>query len=218
MSKIQNLKAIHNRRRNRSEPSGCFRCQRYKIWKQFTTGWNAVLLGVSLFQMSKIQNLKAIHNCHAPYLRRTRVVSDVKDTKFESNSQLDNDFYSHKNCCFRCQRYKIWKQFTTSISFGRCGFRLFQMSKIQNLKAIHNKSVQYYSRKHVVSDVKDTKFESNSQHAADKFPNLPPWPIRGGLWVQKQRTPTSKNSSRFWKAAATYSRTRGVHYHRRGWA
>ena len=39
--------------------------------------------------MSKIQNLKAIHN--DPYLSVLPffVVSDVKDTKFESNSQLE---------------------------------------------------------------------------------------------------------------------------------
>ena len=41
------------------------------------------------------------------------VVSDVKDTKFESNSQLlfcEDDTIEG---CFWCQRYKIWKQFTT---------------------------------------------------------------------------------------------------------
>ena len=38
--------------------------------------------------MSKIQNLKAIHNGIAAVLSGIVVVSDVKDTKFESNSQL----------------------------------------------------------------------------------------------------------------------------------
>ncbi len=37
--------------------------------------------------MSKIQNLKAIHNCPVQATMATIVVSDVKDTKFESNSQ-----------------------------------------------------------------------------------------------------------------------------------
>ena len=82
--------------------------------------------------MSKIQNLKAIHNPVAIELKIAIVVSDVKDTKFESNSQLlpeiseligvvsdvkDTKFESNSqliddfrrllDCCFRCQRYKI---------------------------------------------------------------------------------------------------------------
>ena len=43
---------------------------------------------VSLFLMSKIQNLKAIHNVIVAMSYLAKVVSDVKDTKFESNSQL----------------------------------------------------------------------------------------------------------------------------------
>ena len=82
--------------------------------------------------MSKIQNLKAIHNNQLRQSRAAAVVSDVKDTKFESNSQLsmpstilfivvsdvkDTKFESNSqldglkwlwnNSCFRCQRYKI---------------------------------------------------------------------------------------------------------------
>ena len=37
--------------------------------------------------MSKIQNLKAIHNLFGVLKSGGIVVSDVKDTKFESNSQ-----------------------------------------------------------------------------------------------------------------------------------
>ena len=118
---------------------------------------------MKLFQMSKIQNLKAIHNPVAIELKIAIVVSDVKDTKFESNSQpylgtqvlgyvvsdvKDTKFESNSQlihclifslgCCFRCQRYKIWKQFTTTFSPLLSDEVLFQMSKIQNLKAIHN--------------------------------------------------------------------------------
>ena len=50
---------------------------------------------------------------------------------------------------------------------------LFLMSKIQNLKAIHNRSGGEHTRKGVVSDVKDTKFESNSQPANNKMPPVP---------------------------------------------
>ena len=38
--------------------------------------------------MSKIQNLNGTHNQHITYLIHLRVVYDVKDTKFEWNSQL----------------------------------------------------------------------------------------------------------------------------------
>jgi len=91
-----------------------------------------------LFTMSKIQFLKAIHNLIRKKMKTNWVVYDVKDTIFESNSQPAFD-----------------KPFQT--------FKLFTMSKIQFLKAIHN-IVQVLERDvRVVYDVKDTIFESNSQ-------------------------------------------------------
>ena len=41
-----------------------------------------------LFMMSKIQNLNGTHNRHPHRVQSNRVVYDVKDTKFEWNSQL----------------------------------------------------------------------------------------------------------------------------------
>ena len=139
-SKIQNLKAIHNENWIEDETmTVVFGRQRYKIWKQFTT---------------------------IPRLLKNadKLFSDVKDTKFESNSQLTNDETTLRKSCFRTskiqnlkaihnqswrrlsqrmvvfgrQRYKIWKQFTTSNWHRAATYLLF-------------------------SDVKDTKFESNSQ-------------------------------------------------------
>ena len=46
--------------------------------------------------MSKIQNLKAIHNSNNITVSIPDVVSDVKDTKFESNSQR----YNREWCIF----------------------------------------------------------------------------------------------------------------------
>ena len=43
---------------------------------------------------------------------------------------------------------------------------LFMMSKIQNLNGTHNMPLVYISCGGVVYDVKDTKFEWNSQHNA----------------------------------------------------
>ena len=40
-------------------------------------------------------------------LYRHRVVSDVKDTKFESNSQPNSHSRNGLPSCFGCQRYKI---------------------------------------------------------------------------------------------------------------
>ena len=40
-------------------------------------------------------------------LYRHRVVSDVKDTKFESNSQHCREGCRTAQRCFGCQRYKI---------------------------------------------------------------------------------------------------------------
>ena len=41
-----------------------------------------------LFMMSKIQNLNGTHNSGVIFLMKLIVVYDVKDTKFEWNSQL----------------------------------------------------------------------------------------------------------------------------------
>ena len=43
---------------------------------------------LQLFMMSKIQNLNGTHNIFIYGMIRMKVVYDVKDTKFEWNSQL----------------------------------------------------------------------------------------------------------------------------------
>jgi len=65
-------------------------------------------------------------------------VYDVKDTNFESNSQLR-----------ACEQARAPP--------------LFMMSKIQILKAIHNEGKFDSINPTAVYDVKDTNFESNSQ-------------------------------------------------------
>ena len=77
-----------------------------------------------LFMMSKIQNLNGTHNCNLTkrvnilvvydvkdtkfewnsqhvifFIRNQFVVYDVKDTKFEWNSQLDASLLSTSPCC-----------------------------------------------------------------------------------------------------------------------
>ena len=140
MSKIQILKATHNPETHRNQyKSTVSRCQRYKFWKQLTT-----------------------YNMRTRYL--FRLFHDVKDTNFESNSQLlsaipfawqncftmskiqilkaTHNFYwltlLMKTTVSRCQRYKFWKQLTT-----------VSLRRLLHLELFH--------------DVKDTNFESNSQ-------------------------------------------------------
>ena len=62
MSKIQDLKGTHN-----------------ELTYSPTQIW--------LFLMSKIQDLKGTHNCCSIFVCNCCVVSDVKDTRFERNSQ-----------------------------------------------------------------------------------------------------------------------------------
>ena len=113
--------------------------------------------------MSKIQDLKGTHNLPCKGERQGRVVSDVKDTRFERNSQLS--YWSGKAylSCFWCQRYKIWKELTTTGYVIKKYNWLFLMSKIQDLKGTHNLSEYVIYWLNVVSDVKDTRFERNSQ-------------------------------------------------------
>ena len=140
-SKIQNLKANHNNTpKNETAIAIAFTGQRYKIWKQITTPL--------LRQRAKMQLLLL-----------------VKDTKFESKSQpslalnikIRNCFYWSKiqnlkanhngmpvrlampSIAFTGQRYKIWKQITTILNQVVYNYKLLLL-------------------------VKDTKFESKSQH------------------------------------------------------
>ena len=139
-SKIQNLKANHNYDDEHIPLATiAFTGQRYKIWKQITTPAPAFVGSRPLLLL-------------------------VKDTKFESKSQLkmqrddtsincfywskiqnlkanhnrQNNIFWHRHIAFTGQRYKIWKQITTKFSFTENAFALLLL-------------------------VKDTKFESKSQ-------------------------------------------------------
>ena len=54
-------------------------------------------------------------------------------------------------------------ELTTGLLLVRCRCRLFMMSKIQNLNGTHNINIKCHNIAIVVYDVKDTKFEWNSQ-------------------------------------------------------
>ena len=88
--------------------------------------------------MSKIQDLKGTHNtaCRTHSLFKLFLMSKIQDLKGTHN-------------CTGIQSIAAW---------------LFLMSKIQDLKGTHNRIKSIFSSLNVVSDVKDTRFERNSQH------------------------------------------------------
>ncbi len=53
----------------------------------------------TLFMMSKIQNLNGTHNKQYAETRAQKVVYDVKDTKFEWNSQRNAPVILQKRSC-----------------------------------------------------------------------------------------------------------------------
>ena len=196
ITKLQNLKAIHNNavksfenvhvvinhkttkfesnsQHNGCAVSGCHCCyqsQNYKIWKQFTTEIVSNINYISLLSITKLQNLKAIHNYFVLDNRIHWVVINHKTTKFESNSQQYVVYGFSFPCCYQSQNYKIWKQFTTNKILKPCNSMLLSITKLQNLKAIHNSQYNTIYNTLVVINHKTTKFESNSQQYLLLFP------------------------------------------------
>ena len=168
IAKLQNLKAIHNeefpdvtyrkvvinRKTTKFESNSqqnhfniegrysCYQSQNYKIWKQFTTAFPSCINSSMLLSIAKLQNLKAIHNANAIKGVLSLVVINRKTTKFESNSQQRRWWWAGERRCYQSQNYKIWKQFTTVVRSSALLHRLLSITKLQNLKAIHNLSVK----------------------------------------------------------------------------
>ena len=189
ITKLQNLKAIHNywlnicpcwyvvinHKTTKFESNsqrcigllcragGCYQSQNYKIWKQFTTTACLKRTKVWLLSITKLQNLKAIHNIGMLGYLGEVVVINHKTTKFESNSQLGVHHSRSNMGCYQSQNYKIWKQFTTNVRAYLSGCTLLSITKLQNLKAIHNRCLTSHKTTMVVINRKTTKFESNSQ-------------------------------------------------------
>ena len=190
ITKLQNLKAIHNwckgttkylkvvinhkttkfesNSQRRSEDtrwySSCYQSQNHKIWKQFTTWKGFEADRLQLLSITKLQNLKAIHNDALKILADIAVVINRKTTKSESNSQRGKVLRLIGYSCYQSQNYKIWKQFTTNNLATTGNIKLLSITKLQNLKAIHNNYKKLKSFLNVVINHKTTKFEINSQH------------------------------------------------------
>ena len=107
--------------------------------------------------------MKAIHNAVAYCVAIFVVVINHKTTKFESNSQPATRASDSNQCCYQSQNYKIWKQSTTTSLVKNSITSLLSITKLQNLKGIHNCSLEPLVSLSVVINRKTTKFESNSQ-------------------------------------------------------
>ena len=137
---IQNLKAIHNPLLYSSANKAIvFKERIYKIWKQFTTPTQIIPLSKHCVQRTNIQNLKAIHNNAYNANTSRQLCSKNEYTKSESNSQHVHSKQTPGDDCV-------------------------QRTNIQNLKAIHNKSLFNKSTGALCSKNEYTKSESNSQH------------------------------------------------------
>ena len=192
--KLQNLKAIHNiglpcrifaivvinRKTTKFESNSqhlgrdgeqrfrCYQSQNYKIWKQFTTTiiWSTNLYW--LLSIAKLQNLKAIHNERVILFTKIIVVINRKTTKFESNSQQVSPVKLYHDGCYQSQNYKIWKQFTTRVIDNWDDTVLLSITKLRNLKAIHNRAGHSKTKNRIVINHKTTKLESNSQRVSHR--------------------------------------------------
>ena len=147
-------------------PPGCYQSQNYKFWKQFITPKASQIWAKLLLSITKLQILKAIHNylwcknisilvvinhkttkfesnsqLYREHLLLSLVVINRKTTKFESKSQRATHTPARWPRCYQSQNCKIWKQFTTNVHFLSGGWTLLSITKLQNLKAIHNINV-----------------------------------------------------------------------------
>ena len=117
-------------------------------------------------------------------------------------------------CCYQSQNYKIWKQFTTGNADEWTLLLLLLITKLQNLKAIHNSLTSIMRWRTVVINHKTTKFESNSQrcrpscrwrgvvinHKTTKFEsNSQPKPLLPTLW----RSCYQSQNYKIWKQFTT---------------
>ena len=118
-TKIQNLKAIHNRTPSSARPrSIVFKERRYKIWKQFTT-----CQGYWTFYWplcSKNEDTKSESNSQPRRCLSRPAAHCVQRTKIQNLKAIHNLLGLIRLRCvivFKERRYKIWKQFTTSGTF-----------------------------------------------------------------------------------------------------
>ena len=163
ITKLQNLKAIHNGF-SYAHHRVCVvinhKITKFESNSQPVIGTRAQLRGCYQSQTTKFES-----NSQPVWSRPSGgpVVINHKITKFESKLQRFKKSTFFISSCYQSQNYKIWKQFTTLPSSIRIRYWLLSITKLQNLKAIHNPCSCYLITTYVVINHKVTKFESNSQ-------------------------------------------------------
>ena len=99
----------------------------------------------------------------------------------QTTSNIRNLNGTHNLVCLPCSYTQLFMMskiqnlngtHNLSLSFASLVL-LFMMSKIQNLNGTHNEEQFWKKNRNVVYDVKDTKFEWNSQQVASNQPLLP---------------------------------------------
>ena len=96
---------------------------------------------------------------------RTGCYQSVKDRKFESNSQLQIYGNILGNAVISLSKIENLKAIHNKFSSLKMGkYAVISLSKIENLKAIHNiRNAERLALRSCYQSVKDRKFESNSQ-------------------------------------------------------
>jgi len=93
------------------------------------------------------------------------VVTNMSKIQSESNSQHVAILYVHALSCDQYVKDTIWKQFTTDERKGTKPCALWPICQRYNLKAIHNKSLNFTLGIYVVTNMSKIQSESNSQQA-----------------------------------------------------
>jgi hypothetical protein len=143
--------------------SRCYKYQKFKDRKQITTDSILNFSIKVLLQISEIQRPKANHNAIEQQITNLKAVTNIRNSKTESKSQLylfpKLDFircYKYQkfkdrkqittietdDCkqlsCYKYQKFKDRKQITTHHTNHKASPQLLQISEIQRPKANHN--------------------------------------------------------------------------------
>ena len=99
ITKLQNLKAIHNKRARLSQFLTLYLITKLQNLKAIHNSSRGTPLTHVLYLITKLQNLKAIHNGACVAMIRPTVVSNYKITKSESYSQHYECYYDDADGC-----------------------------------------------------------------------------------------------------------------------
>ena len=136
----KNLRAIHNNKLKLAGGTSVVSTAKVqKIWEQFTTRYLSSWKLFGCFDCKSTKNLRAIHNNSLGYIFGYLLFRLQKYKKFESNSQLVDEFGRYRFRLFRLQKYKKFESnsqhFVDLHDIINC---CFDCKSTKNLRAIHN--------------------------------------------------------------------------------